>query len=200
MFCSNNQIIYKEPSSIDNESQHPTGIIILNNEQKLENDLIEENNGGGENIYNFINHFYFVEYKVEQKHFTFFDSKYEDKYEDKYEEKILREVKKNFPPQNSEEPIPENNEEDEKIEDERRFGLALHSLSIQPSKQLNLNNELKLFDKSIEKECRQFSEFDGHLFFQRFPIPDACHPPAIRLRLLRRHRQHDFTEAGVPHL
>jgi len=142
-------IFCEEIFLIDNESEKPNEIIIANNEQKLENELKEE-----DKHYNFnkaeLDEVSFVEYKLDQKYFTF--SNLKDNFKD--EDEIFNEVKKIFPTSESSESIQKKDERQEEIkQDEHRFGLKSDQFPVLPSlPQTFVNNELKLFDESIKKE------------------------------------------------
>lgn len=138
--------IFEDEIIQDYESEDPCEIFPFKNEQNPEDDLT---------IHNHLNQLdfnqnLFLESKDEKKDFTLFN----DKDDIKDDNETFNSIKKHFPFTYSLEPISEEQEEENKIkEDQLRFGLEPNQNPALQSFQLSeLNEELKLFDESLEKK------------------------------------------------
>jgi hypothetical protein len=138
--------IFEDEIIQDYESEDPCEIFPFKNEQNPEDDLT---------IHNHLNQLDFnqnpfLESKDEKNDFTLFN--YKDDIKD--DKETFNSIKKHFPFTYSLEPIPEEQEEENNIkEDQLRFGLEPNQNPALQSFQLSeLNEELKLFDESLEKK------------------------------------------------
>ena len=146
MQCILDNSIFEEEIYPEDESENPYEIISLNNEQNPENDLIRPNYFNKFNLHEIS----FLEYKDDKKDFNLFNLKDDIKGDNE----PFNGIKKQFPFTYSKEPASKEEEEDNKIkEDELRFGLGPSQLPQKQSfRRAEFNNELKIFNESLEKE------------------------------------------------
>ena len=146
MQCILDNSIFEEEIYPEDESENPYEIISLNNEQNPENDLIRPNYFNKFNLHEIS----FLEYKDDKKDFNLFNLKDDIKGDNE----PFNGIKKQFPFTYSKEPASKEEEEDNKIkEDELRFGLGPSQLPQKQSfRRAEFNNELKIFNESLEKK------------------------------------------------